>query len=217
METQLSLSFLFLLSILLHLNHVPAESPPGAAGAGAAAPAPSISTTNNSEFIRTNCQTTLYPVLCYRSLSRHALKIQENPALLAQAAIGVSLNRAKRMTNYVSNLTQEADTGATEPRAASALQDCFSVFGDAVEQIRDSLAQMLKLGGSGESLRFQMSNVQTYMSAALTNEDTCIDGFEEVNDGPMKKDVCDRTVKVKQVTSNALALVNSYVNKVTNP
>lgn len=121
------------------------------------------------------------------------------------------------MANYVSNLTQEADTGATEPRAASALHDCFSVFGDAVEQIRDSLTQMLKLGGSGESLRFQMSNVQTYMSAALTNEDTCTDGFEEVKDGPMKKDVCDRTVKVKQVTSNALALVNSYVSKVTNP
>lgn len=145
------------------------------------------------------------------------MKIQEDPALLAQAAIGVSLNRAKRMANYVSNLTQEADTGATEPRAVSALHDCFSVFGDAVEQIRDSLTQMLKLGGSGESLRFQMSNVQTYMSAALTNEDTCTDGFEEVNDGPMKKDVCDRTVKVKQVTSNALALVNSYVSKVTNP
>lgn len=91
------------------------------------------------------------------------------------------------------------------------------MFGDAVEQIRDSLTQMLKLNGSGESLRFQMSNVQTYMSAALTNEDTCTDGFEEVNDGPMKKDICDRTVKVKQVTSNALSLVNRYVSKVTSP
>ncbi|WOG89024.1 hypothetical protein DCAR_0208260 [Daucus carota subsp. sativus] len=209
MDTQLSLAILSLLSILLNFHHISAETPPDAA--------PSVSPANNSEFIRTNCQTTLYPELCYRSLSRHALKIQEDPALLARAAIGVSLNRAKRMANYVSNLTQEADTGANEPRAVSALHDCFSVFGDAVEQIRDSLRQMLVMNGSGESLRFQMSNVQTYMSAALTNEDTCTDGFEEVSDGPMKKDVCDRTVKVTQVTSNALALVNSYVSKVTNP
>lgn len=211
MDTQLSLTIMSLFLILLHFHHASADTQPDAATA------PSISATNNSEFIRTNCQATLYPELCYRSLQRHAMKIQKDPALLARAAIGVSLNRAKRMANYVSNLTQEADNGATEPRTASALQDCFSVFGDAVEQIRDSLKQMLKLDGSGESLRFQMSNVQTYMSAALTNEDTCTDGFEEVNDGPMKKDVCDRTVKVKQVTSNALALVNSYVSKVTNP
>ncbi|KAL0372738.1 UNVERIFIED_CONTAM: Pectinesterase inhibitor 3 [Sesamum calycinum] len=99
---------------------------------------------------------------------------------------------------------------SADHRAAVALHDCFTVFGDAVDQIRGSLKQMRKLTGTGEELRFQMSNVQTWMSAALTNEDTCVDGFQDVADGPVKMDVCDRTVKVKEVTSNALALVNSY-------
>ncbi|CAA3009327.1 21 kDa -like [Olea europaea subsp. europaea] len=120
------------------------------------------------------------------------------------------------MAAYVSNLSREADYGA-DHRATAALHDCFSLFGDAIGQIRDSLKQMRQLSGSGESLRFQMSNVQTWMSAALTNEDTCTDGFEDVPDGPMKVDLCGRVVKVEEVTSNALALVNSYVAKVSGP
>ena len=76
---------------------------------------------------------------------------------------------------------------------------------------------MRTLGGSGESLRFQLSNVQTWMSAALTNEETCTDGFEDIPDNEVKADVCGRAVKVKEVTSNALALVNGFANSIQTP
>ncbi|KAA8532539.1 hypothetical protein F0562_032645 [Nyssa sinensis] len=171
--------------------------------------------TNDIEFIRTSCGATLYPELCYNSLSGYANAIQQDPAQLARVAISVSLSKARHMANYVSNISRQADYGA-EPRAAAALHDCFSVFGDAVDQIRGSLKQMRRLN-PGESFRFQMSNVQTWMSAALTNEDTCTDGFEDVPDGPTKAEVCHRVVKVTEVTSNALALVNSFVEKATTP
>ncbi|KAA8529026.1 hypothetical protein F0562_033486 [Nyssa sinensis] len=170
---------------------------------------------NATSFIRTSCGATLYPELCYTSLSGYANGVQQDPAQLARVAIAVSLSKAQHMANYVSNLTRQADYG-DEPRAAAALHDCFTVFGDAVDQIRGSLKQMRRLN-PGESFKFQMSNVQTWMSAALTNEDTCKDGFEDVSDEPIKTDVCDRVVKVTEVTSNALALVNSYVSKVTTP
>jgi pectinesterase inhibitor-like protein len=172
-------------------------------------------TTNNStDFIRTSCGTTLYPTLCYKSLSRYASAIQQSPAQLALVAIRVNLSKAKHMTVYVSNLTRQADYGA-DSRAASALHDCFSNFGDAVDEITGSLKQMRSLGvnGDGQSFRFQMSNVQTWMSAALTDQETCTDGFEDVQEIPLKKDVCDRAENVKKYTSNALALINSYVEK----
>ncbi|KAH6820564.1 Plant invertase/pectin methylesterase inhibitor superfamily protein [Perilla frutescens var. hirtella] len=172
---------------------------------------------NASDFIRTSCGTTQYPDLCYQSLYGYANAVQQDPARLAAVAVGVSLSRATFMSIYVANLTRQADYGVAEPRAASALRDCFSVFRDAVGQIRGSLKQMRRLSGAGEELRFQMSNVQTWMSAALTNEDTCTDGFDGVSDSQLKADVCDRTVEVKEVTSNALALVNSFVDKVVVP
>lgn len=171
----------------------------------------------SGDFIRTNCDSTLYPELCYHSLAGYANAVQSDPGRLARVAVGVSLSRAKRMALYVANLTHEADYSA-DRRAASALHDCFSVLGDAIDQIRESLDQMRTLTGSGggqEELRFQLSNVQTWMSAALTNEDTCVDGLDDVAAGsPIKADVSDRILKVKEVTSNALALVNIFVSKV---
>ncbi|EEF34590.1 21 kDa protein precursor, putative [Ricinus communis] len=180
-----------------------------------AADSSSDSQSNSTDYIRTNCVATLYPDICYTSLSRYASAIQKNPERLARVAIGVSLSRARHMAAYVSNLSRQADYGS-DPRAAAALHDCFSNFGDAVDEIRGSLKQMRQLGTAGsseEAFRFQMSNVQTWMSAALTDEDTCTDGFEDVADGPMKSEVCQRAADAKKFVSNALALVNNYAAK----
>ncbi|KAL8227608.1 hypothetical protein R6Q57_015192 [Mikania cordata] len=173
-------------------------------------------TPNDINYIRTSCRTTLYPQICFTSLSGYSSAIQQDPGRLARVAIGVTLSKATSMAKYVSNITRVSDYGGS-PRVAAAVHDCYSVFGDAVDDIRGSLRQMRQLNGSGEDLRFQLSNVQTWMSAALTNEETCTDGFEEVPDGGLKADVCGRAVKVKEVTSNALALVNSFVSTIQAP
>ncbi|XVF02877.1 hypothetical protein REPUB_Repub04eG0212700 [Reevesia pubescens] len=176
----------------------------------------STTDTNATDFIRTSCSATLYPDLCYTSLSGYANAIEQDPARLARIAIGVSLSKARHMAAYVSNISREADYGA-DPRASAALHDCFSNMDDAVEEINGSLKQMRQLVVPGsESFRSQMGNVQTWMSAALTDEDTCTDGFEDVAEGPLKTEVCERAAKVKKFTSNALALVNSYAKKGTN-
>ncbi|PRQ41119.1 putative pectinesterase [Rosa chinensis] len=201
MKNHLPLTSLSLLIFLFLLRSPPAVGFPS--------PAPS---TNDSDFIRTSCGTTLYPELCYSSLSRYANAVQSNPSQLAKVAIGVSLSNAKRMAAFVSNLSRHADYGS-DHRATAALHDCFSNFDDAVDQIRDSLRQMKSLGSAPGSVRFQMSNVQTWMSAALTDQDTCTDGFQDVPDGSVKSDVVNKVEKVKKVTSNALALVNRVAEK----
>ncbi|KAG5582338.1 hypothetical protein H5410_052965 [Solanum commersonii] len=210
MKTSCTLCILFT-TVLLHLSLIPA---PSAALLDPTTVSSVDIVLDDSDYIRSSCKTTLYPDTCYHSLNHYATAVQQDPGRLARVAIGVSLAKAKRMSAFVSNLSREADYGA-QPRAVAALHDCFSVFGDAVDQIRDSLNQMRTLGGSSESLRFQMSNVQTWMSAALSNEDTCTDGFEDVSDDePLKLDVCNRAGKVKEVTSNALAFINSFANKI---
>ncbi|OIV95360.1 hypothetical protein TanjilG_14514 [Lupinus angustifolius] len=169
----------------------------------------------STDFIRRSCNTTLYPDVCFTSLSRYANAVQQNPGQLARVAISVTLSKVHRVVSFVSNLTRVADYSG-DSRAASAIHDCFTNLDDAVDEIRGSLKQMRRIGasGSGEgSFLFQMSNVQTWMSSALTDQETCTDGFEDVEDGTVKTQVCDRVSNVKKFTSNALALVNSYANK----
>ncbi|KAJ8447687.1 hypothetical protein Cgig2_031741 [Carnegiea gigantea] len=191
MEPQLSNSLLSFLLLLLSSAFSTAAAFP------TTAPAAAPTTTNPFAFIRSSCNATLYPDVCYASLSRYADAVQRDPACLARVAIGVSLVRAHQARARFANMTGRADCGP-DPRAAAALRDCRSTFSDAVSQMRDSLRQMRQLGlgpaGSGsageeeELIRFQLSNVQTWMSAALTNEDTCSDGFDDVEDGPLKEE-----------------------------
>lgn len=51
---------------------------------------------NDTNYIRTSCQTTLYPELCYTSLSGYANAIQQDPARLARVAVGISLSKARK-------------------------------------------------------------------------------------------------------------------------
>ncbi|KAL5052526.1 hypothetical protein RYX36_033208 [Vicia faba] len=176
---------------------------------------PTTGNDGDTEFIRSSCNTTLYPDICYTSLSRYANAVQQNPGQLARIAIAVSFSKVHRTASYLYNLTRVADYGGNS-RAALALHDCFSNLNDAVDEIRGSIKQMRQIGSAGasaDSFLFQMSNVQTWMSAALTDEETCTDGFQDVENCPMKTDVNDRVTKVKKFTSNALALVNGYASK----
>ncbi|CAL9249018.1 unnamed protein product [Arabidopsis halleri] len=192
-------------------------------------PRPNTTTTNDLDFIRTSCNATLYPDVCFTSLAGYASAVQDSPARLAKLAIGVSLSQAKSTAAYLSKLSRSAAvtsaarySGDGHQTASAVIRDCVSNVEDAVDEMRGSLRQLRDMNGRGgvtaarrsvETFRFQMSNVQTWMSAALTDEDTCTDGFEDMDEGGLiKTTVCDRLEEVKRLTSNALALVNTYAN-----
>ncbi|XP_004297461.1 PREDICTED: 21 kDa protein [Fragaria vesca subsp. vesca] len=169
-------------------------------------------TADPANFIRTSCNTTLYPDLCYSSLSPFTNNVQSNLTRLAKAAIAVSLRSSRHTMILLTSLSAQAD-----PKVAGALRDCFSNFGDAFEEIRESLDQMKTLGSGTGSVRFQLSNVQTWISAALTDAETCTDGFEDVEDGPIKTEVVNKAEMVKKMMSNALAIVNGLASSNGTP
>lgn len=177
------------------------------------------SQSDDSDFIRTSCNTTLYPDLCFSSLSSFSSSVHNDPALLARAAISVTLTKTLDLASYLANITtlqpESNEDGAHHPTAAAVFHDCFDNLKDAVEEMKGSMKQMRELVSTGslESFRFQMSNVQTWLSAALTDEETCTDGFKDIHDEPRKDDICARVDDVKKMTSNALALVNRCVDK----
>ncbi|VVA93676.1 unnamed protein product [Arabis nemorensis] len=56
-----------------------------------------------------------------------------------------------------------------------------------------------------------ISDVQTWVSTALTDDDTCMDGFGRART-VVKDLVRQHVVKVARLTSNALALINMYAS-----
>ncbi|CAE5963713.1 unnamed protein product [Arabidopsis arenosa] len=171
---------------------------------------PPLPSSNGSDFIRTACNTTLYPDLCLSTLSSFANSIQNDSNRLARVAISLTLHNTLHLLSYLQN-------AYNRDHPTPVLRDCFENLKDAVDDMRGSMKQMKELvsaSGSVESFRFQMSNVKTWLSAALTNEYTCTDGFKDVHeDDSIKDDVCSRVDVVKKLTSNALALVNRYADE----
>ncbi|KAJ6818167.1 putative 21 kDa protein-like [Iris pallida] len=161
----------------------------------------------NTDFIRTSCTCTLYRDLCFSSLARYAPSVHSDPVRLAQAAAKVAAAKIRSASVRVS---QHLRAGSADRREAAALRDCAETLGDAVDRTRRSAAEIARPGGP--DLAWRVSNAQTWMSGAITNEVTCADGFDAVAGGAAKADVVAQMGMVRQYSSNALALVNKLAH-----
>ncbi|CAL9113620.1 unnamed protein product [Musa acuminata var. zebrina] len=163
-----------------------------------------------SDFIRSSCRVTQYPRLCERCLSTYKLPIRRSPRGVALAALSVSVDKARAASAFA-----RRTSAGTRSREAGAVKDCVETMQDSVDQLRQSVAEMGRLGRA-RSPRFawHLSNVQTWVSAALTDADTCLDSLSQ-NAGPViRAAIRKRVVEVAQVTSVALALVNRIDPKI---
>ncbi|CAL5343881.1 hypothetical protein CsSME_00029024 [Camellia sinensis var. sinensis] len=166
----------------------------------------------STNFIEVSCKATQYPAVCVQSLSAYASAIQQSPRQLAQTALSLSQARAESMKAFVKKLTKFKGLKARE---YAAIKDCLDEIGDSVDRISQSVQELKAMGkGKGKDFLWHMSNVETWVSAALTDENTCLDGFSgRALEGRIKTSVRARVTNVAQVTSNALALVNQLAAK----
>ncbi|TYI79695.1 hypothetical protein E1A91_D05G038400v1 [Gossypium mustelinum] len=138
------------------------------------------------DLVRSSCVHASYPSLCFRTLSSYSGPANTPPC--------------RKVSNYLSTSV----TGYNK-RERVALSDCVEQIDELMEELSKTLGELKHL--RGETFEFQMSNAQTWVSAALTNEDTCPDGFEGV-DGKVKSNVKRKITNVAKVTSNALYMIN---------
>lgn len=159
----------------------------------------------NTEFIRTSCSLTTYATLCFNSLSTWSGAIQTSPKLLSQTALSITLDTTRTTSLAMIKLSQ---VHGMAPQEVAAMKDCIELLSDAVYELKKSLEEMSQPGS--KDFRLVKSDIQTWVSSALTDEDTCSEGF--VNDPKMKSVVRGKIVNVAHLTSNALALINNYAS-----
>ncbi|KAJ6791267.1 ripening-related protein precursor [Iris pallida] len=165
------------------------------------------------DFIRASCRSTRYPSLCEECLAAYAEAVRHSPRSLAHAALSVSADRARAASSFVGRLSappggRSAHSGR---RGGGAVRDCLDTLADSVDRLRRSDREMRRMGRRGtRSFEWHLSNVQTWVSAALTDESTCLDSLSEDSSGAggTRAEIRKRIVDVARVTSNALALVN---------
>ncbi|GKV33772.1 hypothetical protein SLEP1_g42232 [Rubroshorea leprosula] len=169
-----------------------------------------ISPHPSTEFIKTSCSSTTYPKLCISSLSTHANLIQTSPKLIAHTALNVTLATAKATSVMMVNLSKSQ---GMKPKEVEAMQDCLEELSDTVDELRKSIGEMGQINNKGSDFGMLMSDIQTWVSAALTDESTCSDGFGgKAMNGKVKTTLRLKIMNIAHLTSNALALINRYAS-----
>ncbi|EMS59431.1 Putative pectinesterase/pectinesterase inhibitor 28 [Triticum urartu] len=140
------------------------------------------------------CKQVDYQGVCEESLTRCAKANESSPLgvlRLAVRVIGEALSEAFDRAELI--LTNDL-------LVKGAIADCKEFFGYAKEELNRTLASM----DANDSITKQGYQLSIWLSAVITHQETCIDGFP---DGEFKDKVKLMFLKGKELTSNALAFI----------
>ncbi|KAF5771442.1 putative pectinesterase [Helianthus annuus] len=142
------------------------------------------------------CARTRYQNLCLNSL----LDFPGSSGASDKDMIHISVNMTLQRVGRALYTSAEISNLQMNTRVRSAYEDCLELLEDSVDQLKRSLFSVVgKKGGSSQ-------DVMTWLSAALTNQDTCTDGLSEVENGYVKQQMEGKLQDLSKLVSNCLAI-----------
>ncbi|KAE8727075.1 Ribosomal protein S4 [Hibiscus syriacus] len=151
--------------------------------------------TGSVESVKTICNVTRYPVSCFTTLSPLNASKNPDPEAFLDLSLRVSITHLSDLASSFKSLN--------DLHSHPALKDCLTLFDDALSQLNDSVSAMKAKPGLTKG---KMSDIQTWISAAMTDQDTCNDGLEEMG-WTAGDEVKSRARRFKESVSNSLAIV----------
>ncbi|KAD4889437.1 hypothetical protein E3N88_21510 [Mikania micrantha] len=153
--------------------------------------------------VKTSCSSTTYPELCYSSIINHPDVTKKVKTQKDVIELAVNITQAAVRKNYFQIKKLSTRKGLT-PREIGALHDCLQMVSETLEELEE-VARGLEEYHSYESLRQHANDLKTLMSSAITDQETCLDGFSQ--DKRLRKELEKGQVKVEKMCSNALAMI----------
>ncbi|KAG1338724.1 putative Pectinesterase 3 [Cocos nucifera] len=147
-----------------------------------------------------HCDGTLYSDICVSTLA-------DIPNLTSKPLPDVIAAVVNRTATYVRSSATNCSSylrrhGYMDFRQRLALNDCLELLDQTLDDLRTAAAD-LTCGNNS----VHVSDIQTVLSAAITNQYTCLDGFAYVNEGGVRPSIEGRLYHVSHLVSNSLAMV----------
>ncbi|CDY33229.1 BnaC01g37020D [Brassica napus] len=156
--------------------------------------------------LRSACSSTLYPELCVS-----AVAISGGVKLTSQKdVIEASLNLTTTAVehNYFTVKKLIKNKKGLTPREKTALHDCLETIDETLDELHETLED-LQMYPNKKTLREHAGDLKTLISSAITNQETCLDGFS--HDDADKK-VRNFLLKGQHMCSNALAMIKNMTD-----
>lgn len=169
-----------------------------------------------SKAIDTACRKTLYPQLCMSTLVTYQGGEQlREPKDLAHITLNVTMDRVHRAYQALS-LNISTHHAKMQNRERVAFEDCAELLQDTSFHLSASSAKMRAMSKNPQLIKAHVADVNTWLSAALTNQDTCLDGFQlagvetvtsaQMGDLDVKAQIEEDSKMLLELVSNSLAM-----------
>lgn len=155
-----------------------------------------------TQAISRTCSKTRFPALCVNSL----LQFPGSATASEQDLVHISFNMTLQHLSRALYSSTGISSVQMDPRVRSAYEDCLELLEDSVDALLRSLNSVAPppSGGGGGSTE----DVLTWLSAALTNQDTCTEGFEDTS-GTVKDQMANNLKDLAELVSNCLAIYSA--------
>lgn len=169
----------------------------------------STSTKTYKSFIKQYCNSTSNPKICIKSLSPYASIIKTDPLTLTKISIFVAFKATNKASSVLEKLSKRKDLSHGE---SQVIKDCLENMNYACGEVSDSAKAIKYLNGtSSPKDKFQWANIRTWMSAAITDDSTCTDGFDDATvRNSLQKKIKNVVTNANGLISEALSLVNKF-------
>ncbi|CAA2961199.1 pectinesterase-like [Olea europaea subsp. europaea] len=163
--------------------------------------------------VKTTCAATLYPELCMSTIAavpEAASSIKSSKDVL-MTALNYTIITVKH--NYFTVKKLAAKRKSLTVRERGALHDCLEMIDDALDELYDSESELKNYGLKNYSLSDHVDNLKTLLSAAQTNQESCLDGFSHDGaDKTVRSALLKGQMHVFRLCSNVLAMFKNITD-----
>ncbi|XP_024972128.1 pectinesterase-like [Cynara cardunculus var. scolymus] len=161
----------------------------------------------HGRLIESCCTTTLYPQICYSTLSSSSFLATKKDI------IQLTINKTKDIIQNNFHAINNLLTPTTTKRTKIALHDCLDMLLRTLEAL-DTVMQYLATYNPTNKyslIRQHVDHLKTLISTTITNKETCLDGFS--HDKPFAKSIIQPQLDHGgKMCSNVLAMINNMTD-----
>ncbi|PNT44161.1 hypothetical protein POPTR_003G072800v4 [Populus trichocarpa] len=161
--------------------------------------------------LKSSCSSTLYPELCYSAVA--TVPGATSNLASQKDVIELSINlTTKAVQHNFFTVEKLIATKKLTKREKTALHDCLEIIDETLDELHEALVDLNDYPNN-KSLKKHADDLKTLLSSAITNQETCLDGFShDEADKKVRKALLKGQIHVEKMCSNVLAMIKNMTD-----
>ncbi|GMH02599.1 hypothetical protein Nepgr_004438 [Nepenthes gracilis] len=151
---------------------------------------------NHLQTARSTCQGTLHPDLCVSTLSKFPDFQKKSVADFISATVNLTINLVHSSASSCKSIRNHLHAVPLIQRRA--IDDCLELLSETVDELKSAVSDLSSVQKGSHS---RYSDIQTLLSGAMTNQDTCLDGFAQASNKTLRKIIQPGLVNILLVSA----------------